>query len=141
MNESHSDEKGKNTNRTFITFITSVPMDTIVIVNEFLQEGLVLFQDVIAHVWDVVKESLIFNLSQEPKEPSIKNKRNTQREAYKDQKFHRLHPTEKCKNVNNIFVWMLKNLVTLKLKNTTKLVWWWCCFPNGLDAYNRACRV
>lgn len=40
-------------------------MDTIVIINEFLQEGLVLFEDIIAHVWDVVKESLIFDLPQE----------------------------------------------------------------------------
>lgn len=58
-------------------------MDTIVIINEFLQEGLVLFQDIIAHVWDVVKESLIFDLPQEQKEPSIKNKWNIQGEAYK----------------------------------------------------------
>lgn len=41
---------------------TSIPMDTIVIINELLQEGLVLFQDIITHVWDVVKESLIFDL-------------------------------------------------------------------------------
>lgn len=61
---------------------TSVPMDTIVIINEFLQEGLILFQDIIAHVWDVVKEGLIFDLPQEQKEPSIKNKWSTQREAY-----------------------------------------------------------
>lgn len=58
-------------------------MDTIVIINELLQEGLVLFQDIIAHVWDVVKESLIFDLAQEQKKISIKNKLNSQREAYK----------------------------------------------------------
>lgn len=58
-------------------------MDTIVVINEFLQEGLVLFQDIIAHVWDVVKESLIFDLPREPKEPSVKNKWNIQRENYK----------------------------------------------------------
>lgn len=58
-------------------------MDTIVIINELLQEGLVLFQDIIAHVWDVVKESLIFDLAQEQKKISIKNKLNSQRESYK----------------------------------------------------------
>lgn len=58
-------------------------MDTIVIINEFLQEGLVLFEDIIAHVWDVVKESLIFDLPQEQKEPSIENKWKVQTEAYK----------------------------------------------------------
>ncbi len=41
---------------------TSVTMDTIVVVDEFLQEGLVLFQHLVAHVWDVVKERLILHL-------------------------------------------------------------------------------
>lgn len=45
-------------------------MDTIVIIDEFLQEGLVLFQDIIAHVRDVVEESLIFYLPQEQKHSS-----------------------------------------------------------------------
>lgn len=49
---------------------TSVAVDAVVIIDEFLQEGLVLFQDIIAHVWDVVEESLIFNLPQEEKDTS-----------------------------------------------------------------------
>lgn len=41
---------------------TSVAMDTIVVVDEFLQEGFILFQHLVAHVWDVMEESLIFHL-------------------------------------------------------------------------------
>lgn len=41
---------------------TSVAMDTIIVVDEFLQEGFVLFQHLVAHVGDVVEESLIFHL-------------------------------------------------------------------------------
>lgn len=37
-------------------------MDTIIVVDEFLQEGLVLFQHLVAHVWDVVKERLVLHL-------------------------------------------------------------------------------
>lgn len=37
-------------------------MDTIVVVDEFLQKGLVLFQHLVAHVWDVVEEGLILHL-------------------------------------------------------------------------------
>lgn len=37
-------------------------MDTIVVVDEFLQKGLVLLQHLVAHVWDVVEECLILHL-------------------------------------------------------------------------------
>lgn len=47
---------------------TSVTMDTIVVVNEFLQEGLVLLQHLITHVWNVVKERLILYLRQKTKQ-------------------------------------------------------------------------
>lgn len=37
-------------------------MDTIIVVNEFLKEGLVLFQHLVTHVRNVVKECLILHL-------------------------------------------------------------------------------
>ncbi len=37
-------------------------MDTIIVVDEFLQKGLVLLEHLITHVWDVVKERLILHL-------------------------------------------------------------------------------
>ena len=37
-------------------------MDTIVVVDELLQEGLVLLQHLVAHIRDVVEEGLIFYL-------------------------------------------------------------------------------
>lgn len=58
-------------------------MDTVVIINEFLQEGLVLFQDIIAHVRDVVQECLVFDLPREKEEPSVKNEGSIQKDAYK----------------------------------------------------------
>lgn len=62
---------------------TSVAMDTVVIINELLQEGLVLFQDIIAHVRDVVQERLVFDLPREQEEASVKNEGSIQRHAYK----------------------------------------------------------
>ena len=52
---------------------TSVTMDTIIVVNEFLQEGLVLLQYLITHVWNVVKERLILYLRQKKTQIKIKN--------------------------------------------------------------------
>lgn len=37
-------------------------MNTIIVVDELLQEGLILFQHLIAHVGDIVEKSLIFHL-------------------------------------------------------------------------------
>lgn len=44
-------------------------MDTIIVVDEFLQEGLVLFKHLVAHVRDVVEESLILHLRKKQKRP------------------------------------------------------------------------
>ncbi len=52
----------RHLNRTETLTHTSVTVDTIVVVDEFLQEGLVLFQHLVAHVRDVVKERLILHL-------------------------------------------------------------------------------
>lgn len=58
-------------------------MDTVVVINELLQEGLVLFQDIIAHVRDVVQERLVFDLPGEKEEPPVKNEGSIQRDACK----------------------------------------------------------
>lgn len=42
-------------------------MDTIIVIDEFLQEGLVLLKHLVAHVWDVVEESLILHLRKKKK--------------------------------------------------------------------------
>lgn len=49
-------------------------MDTIIVVDEFLQEGLVLFQHLVAHVRDVVEESLILHLSNKKTKTPIKTR-------------------------------------------------------------------
>lgn len=46
---------------------TSVTMDTIIVINELLQESLVLFQYLIAHVRDVMEERLILYLQKHKK--------------------------------------------------------------------------
>lgn len=49
-------------------------MDTIIVVDEFLQEGLVLFQHLVAHVRDVVEESLILHLRRKEEKMHIKTR-------------------------------------------------------------------
>lgn len=71
-------------------------MDAIVIIDEFLQEGLVLFQDIVAHVWDVVEESLIFYLPQEQKNSSKDKLKNTKSSSEK---------TGNCRKGFTIYVW------------------------------------
>lgn len=71
-------------------------MDAIVIIDKFLQEGLVLFQNVIAHVWDVVEESLIFYLPQEQKDSSKEKLKNTKSSSD--------YPGN-CRKVFTIYVW------------------------------------
>lgn len=75
-------------------------MDAVVIIDEFLQEGLVLFQDIIAHVRDVVEESLIFYLPQEQKDSSKEKLKNTKSSS---------ENPGNCKEVFTIYVWKHQN--------------------------------